>query len=130
VGISAGNMEASLNAARFVTSTFRSVWSLELVLYLRQSAHKAFSATELVAALRASDAVVSKGIDGLLAAGLIVEEGEGKVRYAPVSSDLDRVVEKTEQLYKVRPDAVRRLIVRGSTGGLAAFADAFKLRGD
>ena len=120
--------------ANFITSTFRSVWSLELLLHLRRARETSFRQEELVGRLRASESVVSRSIDALQAAGLIVEEDNGTVRYAPASEDLDRSVGEVERLYAVKPDTVRRTIVsgagRGVSSGLAAFADAFRLKGD
>jgi hypothetical protein len=41
------------------------------------------------------------------------------------------LVDQSRDLYARSPDAVRRLIVVGtSSGGIAAFADAFRLRKD
>ncbi len=79
--------------------------------------------------MRASELVISKALDSLIAAGLASLEGEG-ARYMPVSQDVADYVEHSERLYAARPDAVRRAIVSASTGGLTAFADAFRLRKD
>ncbi len=122
-------MDVSQEAAAFILASFRSVWTLELLLNLRQSPDRAFSNAELVTALRASDPIVSSGIESLIAAGLVADEGEGRVRYAPASKGLEEKVQEAEKLYRIKPDAVRRLIVRGTAGGLAAFADSFKLWG-
>jgi hypothetical protein len=122
-------MEARPECLRFITSSFQSVWSLELLLQLKNTRSAASSTEKLVAVLRASDAIVSKAVTGLLAAGLIVEEGRGLVRYAPASAELGSLVGETERLYRARPDAVRRLIIRGAAGDLAAFTDAFKFWG-
>jgi hypothetical protein len=123
-------MEARPDCLRFITSSFQSIWALELLLQLKRTASAASLTNELVAVLRASDAVVANAVRGLLAAGLIVEEGQGRIRYAPASPQLDALVGEAESLYKARPDAVRRLIIRGAAGDLAAFIDAFRLRGD
>ena len=85
--------------------------------------------TELVATMRASELVISKALGSLVAAGLVSAEDEGVV-YMPVSPQVANLVERTESLYAARPDAVRRAIVSASVGGLAAFADAFRLRKD
>ena len=110
----------------FVTSSFRSVWALELLLVLK-SEGRTWPRSELVATMRASELVVSKALDSLLAAGLASLEGDG-ARYMPVSEDVADCVERTERLYAARPDAVRRAIVSASAGDLTAFADAFRLR--
>jgi hypothetical protein len=123
-------MPGSATLDRFMSATFRSVWALEVLLCLRREASTSHSRQGLIELLRASDAVVSKSIESLLAAGLIVEDDDGLVRYSPVSSDLEERVGEVELLYRARPDAVRRVIVASSTGSLAAFANAFKLKGD
>jgi hypothetical protein len=114
----------------FIGSAFPSVWALELLLLLADDAGRAFTRQETVTMLRASDAVVARCGDALVAAGLVVEEGADRLRFAPASRDLADLVERTRALYRSRPDAVRRLIVVGASGGLDAFADAFRLRKD
>ena len=113
---------------QFITSSFRSVWALELLLVLKCSP-RTWSRAELVETMRASELVVSKALDSLLAAGLVSLEGEG-AKYMPVNDDVAASVARTEELYAARPDAVRRAIVSASVGGLTAFADAFRLRKD
>jgi hypothetical protein len=112
----------------FISSSFRSVWALELLLLLKGDP-RTWPRAELVTTMRASELVVSKALDSLLAAGLASLEGEG-ARYMPVSDEVADYVERTEKLYAARPNAVRRAIVSASTGDIAAFADAFRLRKD
>lgn len=114
----------------FIRSSFRSVWSLELLLLLRQEPRRGWTQPELVAALRASDLVVSRGIDALLAAGLVLTQGDGASCFHPVSADLEQLVDDAAALYARSPDAVRRIITAPAAGGLAAFADAFRFRRD
>jgi hypothetical protein len=117
--------------ASFIRSTFRSVWTLELLLYLKEHKERAWRRADLVQGLRASESIISNGTDSLLAAGLIIVEDDGAARYRPVSADLEALAEHTETLYGQRPDAVRRLIVDpAADGGVTAFADAFRLRRD
>ena len=113
---------------QFITSSFRSVWALELLLLLKR-ARRPWRQDELVTTMRASDLVISKALASLLAAGLASQDEDG-VLYMPVSADVAKLVERTESLYAARPDAVRRAIVSASVGGLTAFADAFRLRKD
>ena len=112
----------------FIGSSFRSVWALELVLVLK-SEPKVWTRSELVTTMRASELVVSKALDSLVAAGLASLEGEG-ARYMPVSDQVAECVEQAERLYSSRPNAVRRAIIAASTDGVTAFADAFRLRKD
>ena len=104
------------------------MWALELLLVLKRE-RRVWSSEELVATMRASELVVSKALDGLVAAGLASVEGEGAV-YMPINDDVAACVDQLEKLYAVRPDAVRREIISGSSSGIIAFSDAFKLRKD
>ena len=113
---------------RFIASSFRSVWALELLLVLK-SEQRSWSSDEVVTTMRASDLVVTKGLDALEAAGL-VSNNEDKAQYMPVSKDVATLVDDAEELYAKRPDAVRRAIVSASAVDATAFADAFKLRKD
>lgn len=122
-------MSQDYEVQSFIRAAFRSVWSLELLIFLRKGKDRAWPREEIVAGLRASDSIVANSVDALMAAGLVAVE-EGAVRYLPASADLDRLVAAAEAYYARSPDAVRRLIVAAASGGLAAFADAFRLRKD
>lgn len=113
---------------RFIASSFRSVWALELLLVLK-SEQRSWSRDDLVATMRASDLVVSKALEALEAAGLVGNDG-GNARYMPISDDVAALVDQAQELYAKRPDAVRRAIVSASSGDATAFADAFRLRKD
>jgi transcriptional regulator with AAA-type ATPase domain len=124
-------MPAKQELSSFIRSTFRSVWSLELLCHLRKNRDRAWTQPDLVRTLRGSDLVVSHSVESLMAAGLIVAEADGTVRYQPVSESVDALAEAAEELYARRPDAVRRIIVVPAPApGVVGFADAFKLRRD
>lgn len=123
-------MPSKQEVSSFIRATFRSVWALELLCYLRQNRDRSLSHSEMVTGLRGSDLVVTQSIESLAAAGLILVDEGGSARYNPTSDDLDRLVDRTEQLYAKSPDAVRRMIVSSSNPSITAFADAFKLRKD
>lgn len=114
----------------FIRNSFRSVWSLELMLLLKSDPKRAWPHSELVDRLRGSDSVVQQGVDSLVAGGLVVVDDEGRPRYQPASPDLERLANASAKLYSLKPDAVRRLIVLSSNDQLNAFADAFRLRRD
>lgn len=113
---------------RFIASSFRSVWALELLLLLKKD-DRAWPRAELISTLRASHLVVNKALDELHAAGLVTLDGEG-ARYLPASGEIAARVEELEKLYLARPDAVRRAIVSGTASSATVFADAFRLRKD
>jgi hypothetical protein len=113
---------------RFIAASFRSVWALELLLSLKREP-RLWSRQELVATLRASELVVSKSLDALVAVGLASIDGES-ARYQPANRDLEVCADRVEALYRTRPNSVRRAIVSAGSSSADAFADAFKLRRD
>ncbi len=120
----------SPDVAAFLRGHFKSVWALELLLFLKDHAGQAWSSNELVDALRTSETIVSMSVGTLVAGGLVAKEADGAVRYAPASDDLSRLADVTEALYAKKPNAVRRVIIGESVQGLSAFANSFKLRND
>jgi DNA-binding FadR family transcriptional regulator len=122
-------MALSPKITRFIQSSFRSVWSLELLLLLKRDRTPA-SQDAIVETMRASQLVVSQALESLVAAGLVTVSEGGEARYAPSSEDVAQLIEETEALFAKRPDSVRRLIVAASSPGLTAFADAFRLGRD
>ena len=123
-------MPSSQEVSSFIGATFRSVWALELLGYLRQQRERQLCHAEMVSGLRGSDLVVIQSLESLAAAGLILVDENGAARYAPATEQLDKLVDKTLALYARSPDKVRRMIISGASPGLSAFADAFKLRKD
>jgi hypothetical protein len=121
---------SSDSVSTFIRATFRSVWALELLCFLRQNRDHALTHAEMVSGLRGSDLVVSQSVDSLKAAGLVLVEADGTARYAPISDALDRLAGQAETRYAKSPDAVRRLIVMAANPSISAFADAFRLRKD
>jgi hypothetical protein len=115
------------NLAEFIRATFGSVWTLELLLLLTGDAERAWTEAELVSSLRASDLIVTRAIQELTAAGIVLIEQDRRVRYGPVSEPLRKMVKSTEKFYATSPDKVRRLIVEARASGLKAFADAFRI---
>ena len=113
--------------AAFIRSSFRSVWSLELLLLLKRDP-RLWPHDEIVAALRASEIIVAQSLDFLTAAGLVSVDEAGAAAYRPASEGSAKLVEGAEALYARSPDAVRRLIVGAIPNPLTAFADAFRLR--
>jgi len=123
-------MPSEEDVSSFIRSTFRSVWALELLCFLRQEPGRGRSHEEMVAGLRGSDLVVTQSVESLTAAGLVIAEADGSARYSPASGDVADLAERAVALYKRSPDAVRRTIVAAANPAITAFADAFRLRKD
>ncbi len=113
---------------RFISASFPSVWALELLLALKAE-RRPWTPQQLVATLRASELVVSRALDALVAAGLASIEDDGAI-YLPANSDIEECIERVEHIYRTRANAVRRIIISARTSGASAFADAFKIRRD
>ena len=123
-------MPSRQEVSSFIRATFRSVWALELLCFLRQNRGRSLSHQEMVTGLRGSDLVVTQSVESLTAAGLVLLEAEGSARYSPATEELDGLVKRAEALYAKSPDAVRRMIVAAANPGITAFADSFRLRKD
>ena len=123
-------MASDQEVESFIRATFRSIWSLETLLLLRRDSERWWTRGDIVAALRASDLVVSNSLDRLCVAGLVMVEEGGTARYQPVDPALDELVDGAEQFYTRSPDAVRRMIVASANPGITAFADSFRLKKD
>jgi DNA-binding transcriptional ArsR family regulator len=120
-------MPAGEEITRFIRASFRSLWALELLLHLKASRDRAWLTEDLVMALRGSSLIVEQSLDGLMRAGLVTIDRDGRAQFLPATPDLERLTDQVEELYRRRPDTVRRIIVSGTHPGLANFADAFKL---
>ena len=121
-------MASDEDLTSFIGSSFRSVWSLEVLCLLRRAPEQTHSPEEIVSALRASDLVVRQSLGELAAAGLVMTVKSGAAQYAPATSRLAELASAAEARYATAPDAVRRIIVRAANPDLAAFSDAFRLR--
>lgn len=113
----------------FVRSSFRSVWNVELLLFLSRSPSRAWAAEELVREMRSSDIVVNEGLTMLQAAGLVSPDGSG-FRYAPANPQLHGYVTELDTLYRERPLTVIKAIFSQPSDKLQTFADAFRLKKD
>ena len=104
------------------------MWALEVLLTLKAE-RRAWSNQDIVEKLRASELVVTKALDALVSAGLASVESGGAL-YLPVNREVEAEIARVEELYRARPNAVRRAIVSAATSSATAFADAFQLRRD
>jgi len=123
-------MPSQSHLDQFIGASFGSVWTLEVLLLLAADEQRGWISADLVTALRASELVVGRAVSELTAAGLILAEEDGRLRYGPAGPLLRDLVEQTRLLYATAPDKVRRMIVRAQAAGLTAFADAFRIRKD
>jgi hypothetical protein len=122
-------MPSQFEIESFIGSSFRSIWSLDLVQFLNAQPGSSYSKEELIAALRASDSVISQSIASLAAVGLVLVD-QDRIRLHIADARSKELIESAIQLYAKSPDKVRRLIISAASPGITAFADAFRLRKD
>ena len=111
-----------------VESCLDSVWSLELLLLLHAWPDRIWTALDIVTELRSSELVVAQSVRCLHAAGFVIAEENGSIRYPPLPPDLAAFVNRLDKEYRARPNQIRRMIVGRSNAKLASFSDAFRLR--
>jgi hypothetical protein len=114
----------------FVRASFRSVWTVELLLFLWRHSSRAWTAAELVREMRASEFVVREGLTTLQASGLVGADDECAYRYGPAVVELNAVVEQLDALYRERPFSVMQMIFSAPADKLQILAEAFKLKKD
>ena len=113
----------------FIREHIRSVWALELLLLMRRSPERSFTADELVSELRGSSTLVNGSLASFERAGLVLREDDGRVRYAPAAPMLATLCDDLEAAYRQRSVAVINAIV-APPDKLQALADAFKIKRD
>lgn len=122
-------MPSQFEIETFIGGCFRSVWSLEIVQFLLAHEANSYTCDELIAALRASESVISQSMASLAAAGLVLVNRD-RIQIHVADARSRELIEGAISLYAKSPDKVRRLIIAAASPGLAAFADAFRLRKD
>ncbi len=117
--------------AKFIQSSFPSVWALELLCFLRENKSEKLDKDDLISRMRASELIVDQSVASLTAAGLVAQE-KGRIFYSPATDESAKLVGQTVDFYAKSPDAVRRLIVASSVSAsnISAFADSFRFRNE
>jgi hypothetical protein len=111
----------------FVQAAMRSVWSLELLLFLRRNRQRSWQDGELIRELRGSEMIVSRAIQDMRLVGLAARDENGTV-YLPLSPALENMADEIEKLYAAKPMTVIDAIVKAPDEKLRLFSDAFKLK--
>jgi len=115
--------------ADFIQSSIKSVWSVELLLFLRRRREQSWTPDQLIKELRSSRSVVVDLLAKFGQAGLVAEES-GAYRFAPASAELDRLTGDLEAAYSERPATVVEAILSAPSEKLKFFSDAFRLKKD
>lgn len=112
----------------FVRSYIGSVYTLELLLLIRNDRGRRWHVAELVRDLRSSSTAVSDALKALHAAGLVSIDKSGLAYFDPKSAAHDAIARGIEQTYALKPLSLVKAITTPSTEKLQIFSDAFKLK--
>jgi hypothetical protein len=115
---------------RFLRSTVRSIWQLELLLLLHRQRARLWTADELVRDLRASMLIVGDALDTLQKAGLVSRNANDQYQYWPITPELDHLIDEVAAAYAGSPVAVTEAILSAPSSSVRTFADAFKIKKD
>jgi hypothetical protein len=115
----------------FILANITSVDQLEVLLLLRSSPDKEWTAAEVSRQLYTEPESAAARLADLAALGLLAvqEGGERLYRYRPRAGEQDRVVGRLADVYKQRRVATIALIYSERPNSpVQAFADAFRFR--
>lgn len=117
------------DAAFTLAGSLGSIWSLELLLILRNNPERQWFVDELDRELRASAQVVEEALHALARLGLVVPTGAKAWRYGPSSPDLDAIAGTLARLYATKRISVINAIHASAIDRMRTFASAFRIRG-
>lgn len=113
----------------FIHMSVKSIWGLELLLFLRAHEDRPWTVANLTRELRASEPVVRDALGLLRGARLIREESSGHVQFMPASPELEALVREIANIYATHPVEVCEEIYTLDRN-IQHFADAFRLKKD
>jgi len=125
-----GNAVLSETLLRFIQTSIKSVWAVEVLLLLRRDPARSWSAEDLTRELRSSLLIVADALMSFNKLGLVGEDAERLYRYQPATPELDDIVKELAKAYAEAPVAVTEVIFSAPDRKLRLFADAFRLKKD
>ncbi|HVM16978.1 MAG TPA: hypothetical protein VM290_05315 [Gaiellaceae bacterium] len=116
---------------RLVAEHIHSVEQLEVLLLLRRTAGRSWTAGEVSDELVTQRDSVAERLEDLAARGFLSREdgGEPRYAYAPGDAARDRDVDALADCYARRRVSVITLIFSKPSDTIRSFSDAFRLRG-
>jgi hypothetical protein len=111
----------------FIRNSIKSVWGLELLLFLRAHTDQSWTVASLTRELRASEFIVRGCLALFRTADLIHEDADGNVKFAPASAKLESMVGEVANAYAINSQAIADEIYAPDSR-IRHFADAFRLK--
>lgn len=113
---------------RFLFQNIESVEQLEVLLLVRRTPERGYTAEEIARDLYSHPSSIAQRLGLLAGQGLLREVEPGRFRYAPSSAELHRTVGCVADTYRERRVAVITLIASKPLENVRAFSDAFRIR--
>lgn len=111
-----------------IRSHISSVWALELILLMRRGGDRSWLPQQLSDELRGTVTLVVACLGYFERMGLVLQDEEGRFRYAPASPMLAEFCDDLDAEYRARPVAVISLIAAPKER-IQQLADAFRFKG-
>jgi len=122
------------SARKLIAGHIESVAQLEMMLLLRESRERLWTASDVARELRTSEELAEASLGRLSRSGLVEVEidagGSPCFRCAPSARGAAAAVEELAAAYATHKSAVVTLIFSGPEDSIQDFAGAFRLRGD
>lgn len=113
---------------RFLYHNIDSVEQLEVLLLLRQSPERDWTAEAVARTLYSHPSSIIHRLSSLAGRGLLRELEPAHFQYAPRSTELHDTVSRVAACYRERRVAVITLIASKPIENVRAFSDAFRIR--
>ncbi|WP_433930478.1 hypothetical protein AB3662_41120 [Sorangium cellulosum] len=116
---------------RFLGAHISSIEELEVLLLMRRTAEREWSAAAMAREIGSSKMSIQDRFGGLASRGLLVarEDGEDIVyRYAPADDDTRRTIDDLAQAYKERRlSVINHIYATPPPSDIQSFSDAFRI---
>lgn len=110
----------------FVRRSLRSIWALEVLLFVRRHSPQSVRCDTIVRELRATPVLVRRLVEQLTAEHLVVPESDEAVHFHASTPELERLCELLDAASRDRPIALREAIIGSQDAKLKNFSDAFR----
>jgi hypothetical protein len=122
--------EIDLGVRAFIAEHIQSVAQLELILLLHSNPHQPWSAADAAREFGLSPEMTLGLLRGLCQQGFASasDETDPQFRFAPKSTEIQRLVDQVATLYQQRRVTLVQLIYSRPVDKLQSFADAFRFR--
>lgn len=120
-----------IEVRQFLAESIHSIEQLEVLLLLRASPDRVWTAREVYQRVLTNEGSVQQSLEKLCRRGLCIQTGSPPAyQFAPKSEKMQSVLETLATLYKERPARIVNALYAASASEIDAFARAFRIRKD